>query len=170
MASFESHIDSLIEKEGGYKLINVKHDAGGLTFAGISKRSHPESQVWYFLSEGNQQEAIKEVRLIYKSEYWDKFNGDAIKNNDVAEQMLSCAVLSGVGTAVKFAQLIVGVKVDGVCGPKTIAAINKFDPELFDARFALLRIFRFNKIARKKTQLGFLRGWINRVFHEVEDD
>lgn len=44
-------------------------------------------------------------------------------------------------------------------------SISVLNEELFVAKYKLERIREYNKIAANKTQLGFLRGWINRVLN-----
>lgn len=69
-------------------------------------------------------------------------------------------VNSGPSRAVKFAQRIVHVGIDGVLGPVTLKAINTFTPSVFindlcDARLAFLRSLG--------TWPRFGRGWASRV-------
>ena len=168
MADFEKHIDDLIRKEGGYKLINVKHDRGGMTYAGISRKNNPQWDGWQYIDAGDEV-PNNEVREFYAALYWDKMKLDGIHSEAVASVLLSSCVLSGVRRASRMAQVAAGVKVDGYIGPKTLTAINATEPRLFVALFALLRIDRFREIAnRNKTQRKFLRGWINRVYEEMK--
>lgn len=44
-------------------------------------------------------------------------------------------------------------------------SITTLNEELFVAKYKLERIREYNKIAADKNQLGFLRGWINRVLN-----
>lgn len=170
MANFDDHINALLKAEGGYKLTNIKGDRGKWTYAGISKRFNPDTPLWDCLERGDIDEAKEEVHKIYKAKYWDRIRGDEIENDDVAEQMFSAAVNFGVKPASRMAQVIVGVNVDGNIGPQSVKAINRFDAELFDARYALLRIWHYWQIVKgDKTQLQFLVGWLARVYHEVND-
>ena len=170
MASFEAHIGPLIEKEGGYKLTNHPNDRGGRTFAGISQRANPDWEGWAMIENGESPSAIEEAtHRRYRADYWNPIWGDHITNEDVAEVMFSCAVLSGVGTSVGLAQMTTGQKMDRAMGPRTIAAVNSMDPRLFEATFALMRINRFREICnRDKKQRVFLVGWLNRLYDEIE--
>ena len=72
-------------------------------------------------------------------------------------------VASGVH-GVKIPQRLLGVTVDGIVGPKTIAAVNARNPrELFD----MIKIARFDfieDICRKRPANNkFKRGWMNRI-------
>ena len=69
-------------------------------------------------------------------------------------------VNSGSSRSIRYAQEVVGVHVDGVLGPQTLEAINKYDPhdfinELCNARLRFLRGLRIWS--------NFGRGWSARV-------
>ena len=168
MADAARIIDHIIEVEGGLRLVHVKHDRGGQTFAGISRRAHPDWQGWPLIDSGRTPPREMVVDF-YRREYWDRIHGDDIRDQDVAEMLMSSAVLSGVGRAVKMAQMTVEARPDGAMGPRTLSALNNIDPDLFEARFALMRINRYRQIVNNnRTQGKFLLGWMNRVFGELE--
>ena len=170
MADFAPIFDHILKVEGGLRLVNVPGDRGGLTYAGISRRAHPGWPGWVAIDAGNSP-SREAVGAFYQSEYWEKISGDALADPEVAEVLMSSAVLSGVRRAVKMAQMCVGAPVDGSMGPTTRGFINGMDPELFDARFALARLNRYRAICnRNREQSKFLLGWCNRVFGELETD
>ena len=167
-SNFYMHLPDLIEKEGGYKLINVKNDRGGKTYAGISARANPHWVGWNLIDQGDFDGANKAVAQLYKNKYWDSIKLDSIEYNKSAEVMLSSSVLSGSRTAVKLAQRAVGVHVDGIIGPNTLKAINSMLPRTFVALFSMERIKRFATICHlDNTQRKFFRGWVNRVIREA---
>ncbi len=170
MARFEKHIDALIRKEGGYKLVDVKHDRGGRTYAGISERSHPDWPGWAALDEGASPARMEGlVQAVYRDKYWNAIWGDDIDSDLVAEMMFSSAVLSGARRSVRMAQQCSGAESDGLMGPNTLKAINSMEPDLFEARFTLARIDRYRKICnRDRSQVKFLLGWLNRAMAESE--
>ena len=145
MADFAPIFDHILKVEGGLKLINVPGDRGGMTFAGISRRAHPGWPGWAAIDAGNMVGRAA-VQAFYIEEYWAPISGRSIRDPDVAEVLMSSAVLSGKRRAVKMAQACVEATVDGFMGPNTLEAINAMDPHLFDARFALARLNRFRKI------------------------
>ena len=169
MANFDQHIGPLLDREGGFKLVNHPNDRGRRTYAGISERWHPNWEGWKMLSAGVSPAAIEEaVRRFYRENYWNAIRGDELNSEDVAEAMLSCAVLSGVKRCIVLAQQVARTGVDGKMGPQTLGAINRMEPKLFEATFALSRIMRFREICnRDKSQRVFLLGWLNRVAHEM---
>jgi lysozyme family protein len=65
---------------------------------------------------------------------------------------------------IKLPQKVLGVKMDGVVGPKTIAAINGYgnQQELF-RKLWLERKAYFERLAQNPTQRKFLAGWLNRL-------
>lgn len=169
MAEFEVHLPGLVEKEGGWRLIDVEHDRGGRTYAGISERANPEWRGWKLIDNGAGETRLREaVRERYLVSYWTPIMGDRIESDAVAEIMLSCCVLSGPANAVRMAQRAAGVAADGIMGPDTLAAVNAMPAREFCAVYALQRIARFAGIVnRDHSQAKFLRGWINRVVSEV---
>lgn len=57
---------------------------------------------------------------------------------------------------------------DGGIGPKTLAALNGCEPELFALKYALAKVSRYAEICnRDRTQSKFLLGWINRTLKEL---
>jgi lysozyme family protein len=83
-------IEFVLRNEGG--LANNPNDPGGLTNYGIAKRSHPNVDV--------AQLTRSEAALIYRAEYWDPIEGDALPE-PVALALLDFAVNSGVSRAVR---------------------------------------------------------------------
>ena len=183
MADFDTHIDALVEKEGGWRLIDVPGDRGGRTYGGISQRANPDWSGWRLIDGGAPDREVRQaVRDRYLFNYWAPIMGQKIESAAVAEIMLSCAVLSGPRNAVVLAQTAAGTAIDGIMGPSTLEGINTTPEREFCAVFALARLFRFADIvnadrhrthdqqllAREgKGQLKFLLGWINRVKGEL---
>jgi lysozyme family protein len=59
----------------------------------------------------------------YLEHYWKPFYGQII-SQIAANKLFDLGVLFGVGTAVKILQGVIGVPVDGVFGPQTLALLN----------------------------------------------
>ncbi len=160
MANFDLAIPKLLEKEGGSKVVNVSDDAGGLTKYGISQRSYPKLDI----------ENLTQLQAgqIYRRDYWDLVNGDSIESQLVAELIFEAAVNMGVSTTIKLVQASLDLVVDGVCGPKTIIAINSYNTSAFIALFKLALVARYAHICNKDpSQCKFLLGWINRIMGRV---
>jgi len=102
---------------------------------------------------------------LYKEKYWDKARLDELESDLVAYNIFDFGVNAGVGTSVKMAQRIVDVTPDGGLGPITLNAINQYDEQAFVQAFFIAKVARYNAIvARKRTQIKFLHGWLNRAF------
>lgn len=170
MADFEQAYERAILAEGGYQLHNVKGDRGGLTYAGISRKFNPDWVGWKHIDAGDTPPSWL-VRDFYKKGWWDPIHGDAIIDPNVAYTLYSFATNSSARlrpkVAIKLAQLSARTTPDGVMGPKTVAAINALNPELFILRFGMARLARYADICnRDKTQRAFVLGWLNRTLQE----
>jgi lysozyme family protein len=82
----------------------------------------------------------------------------------VATTIYDFAVNAGLRTATILAQTVVGLTPDGQVGPKTLAALQAVDPDLFVARYALAKLARYEQIVRRdRSQAKFLLGWLSRT-------
>lgn len=146
------------DKSGGYT--NDPHDSGGETKWGISKRAHPELNI--------KALTFNDALRIYEKQYYD-VDYDAITSDRIAFKLWDMGVVMGRATAVKLAQKAVQdcgklIRVDGNCGPITVAAINSIDENLFYTHFIarLEKHFRFIAFIKPKNK-RFLNGWLNRL-------
>jgi len=78
--------------------------------------------------------------------------------------VFDCAINSGPGRAAKFLQSCVGVDPDGGIGPKTLAAVNSFDPKQLVEDYSKRRLSFMMDLPTWGT---FGKGWSRRV-NEVE--
>lgn len=167
MSSFLQAYERMIANEGGYKLSSVANDRGGQTYAGISRNNWPNWAGWKDIDEGLTP-ASELVRAFYKQNFWFAISGDYIDAQSIASNLFDFAVNAGPKTAIKLAQIVVGVTPDGVVGNKTLFAINNIDRSMFVALYALAKIARYRDIVTKdKSQAKFLLGWINRTLREA---
>lgn len=167
MAQFLPAYEQVIVLEGGYVLHDVKHDRGGQTYAGIARKHWPAWAGWQHIDRGDIPPTPL-VREFYRRHFWDAIKGDEIADQDVAGSLYSCAVNMGVKVATRLTQVVVGTTPDGDFGPRTLSALNSFNPALFLARFSIAKMARYAEIVRKdRSQAGFLLGWLNRVLKEA---
>lgn len=171
MADFLPAYEAMILAEGGYQLHNVAGDTGGLTYAGIARNKNPQWPGWGYIDR-DETPPSQLVRDFYLAGWWAPLQGDKITDQAVATSLFKFAVNTSAPyrptTAVKLAQVVLGVTPDGVLGAKTLAALNAMEPGSFLARFALAQIARYRDICmRDRTQSKFLLGWINRVLGGV---
>ena len=166
MADFNAAFEQMIRDEGGYVLHNVAGDTGGMTYAGIARNKNPNWPGWNLIDHEalNNPLLTGMVRNFYKVEFWDRIRGDEIANQVVAESVFNFGVNTGMGVAVKLAQLIVGATPDGAVGEKTVEKFSNVEPEAFKKAYALAKITRYADICNKnRSQSKFLLGWLNRT-------
>ena len=166
MADFNPAFEKMIADEGGYVLHNVAGDTGGMTYAGIARNKNPNWPGWNLIDHEalNNSLLTGMVRNFYKVEFWDRIRGDEIANQVVAESVFNFGVNTGMGVAVKLAQLIVGATPDGAVGEKTVEKFSNVEPEAFKKAYALAKITRYADICNKnRSQSKFLLGWLNRT-------
>jgi len=166
----------MIAHEGGY--VNDLDDPGGETYKGVARKIHSKWDGWQNIDMLKRQagfpanldrdpELQAAVENFYLVNFWDKMNGDQIENQEVASSIFDFGVNGGVGTSSALAQLVVGVKPDGVIGPDSINAINSFDPEHFLAAFTVAKIARYVNIVKKRpASRKYFYGWILRALGE----
>lgn len=164
MADFERAFRALMADEvgsapnGGY--VNDPADKGGETKYGISKRAYPNEDI----------KNLTEVRakIIYRCDYWDRFRGDYIANQTIADALLDVCVNNGLATGIKLVQLSARVTpADGVMGAMSIKLINQAETSTLLDRLCIFRIGRYATICTKNpTQKRFLLGWINRALND----
>ena len=164
MSSFESALKKTLRWEGGY--VNDPEDRGGETYCGISRKSHPTWEGWDILDKaGSDPQAPirmhRSVEDFYKDNYWDKICGSQIFSGQVASALFDFAVNSGVATASKIIQRIVGVEADGVIGKHTIGAINNSSVNLTNTLCE--KRLEFLKSINPQYAKKYIKGWTNRV-------
>ena len=146
------------EHEGGY--VNHPKDPGGATKWGVIQRNYDA----YRRRKGKRRQSVKnlteiEAAEIYKSQYWDKVQGDDLPAG-VDYAVFDFAIHSGPGRAAQYLQRIVKTQVDGQIGDVTLSKLREHPPakvvkQLCDDRMAFLRRLRHFK--------SFGRGWTRRV-------
>jgi len=160
MANFKKAVDKVIAEEGGAKYTETKGDKGGATKYGISQKAFPNLNI--------KELTLEQAEAIYKTEYWDKLQGDKIISQRVAECVFDCAVNMGVPRAAKFAQEVAKCKIDGIVGTQSVAYINACEPEKFLPKFLDLRVARYREIVKQDpTQEKFLGGWVARAYRHT---
>jgi lysozyme family protein len=161
MADFKIYAPKLLQLEGGY--INHPDDSAGPTNKGITIQT--------YRAYCGQEKTIKDLQNmsygtwqnIMKDLYWDKCKADEIMNQSLAELIVDWCVNSGL-VGIRKMQEVVGVKPDGIVGPKTLSAINGADAEqLFDRIWKARQQFYINIVKKNPRQQVFMNGWMNRL-------
>lgn len=165
MSDFDRAYAQAIEIEGGYTLTNDPDDRGKQTYAGISRKNWPKWEGWSLIDAGRPVPNSM-VRTFYLGNFWLRYRCDQITDQDVAE----CVFLGAINAeaSVRLLQMVVGVSADGIVGPQTLAAVNGSDPERLIDRLTLAKVVRYNAIvAKDRSQIKYLHGWLNRAFKEA---
>ena len=159
--NFTKALAAVLVHEGGY--VNNPKDPGGETNLGCTKA------VWEaYCGHSVDTPTMKaltpaDVGPLYKKNYWDKVKGDDLPSG-VDYVVFDAAINSGSGRAAKWLQACVGVEPDGGIGPKTMAAVQAFNPEQLIKDYSKRRLSFLSDLATWET---FGRGWAKRVT-EVE--
>lgn len=169
MANFDPAYQKTALFEGA-GLTNDPADRGGQTFAGISRKFHPEWPGWSAVDKGDLEAAKALLKPFYKTEYWDRLMLGQILNQALAEELFDTAVNCGKSKAVKILQEALDLlrqqtSVDGVMGYKTLAAVNdyKYPRSLLKVMNGLQFEHYRTLCAKDPSQLRFFRGWMERV-------
>lgn len=175
MADFDKAIPLVMVHEGG--LSDNPKDPGGITAYGWSLRA---LQARGIDIDGDGDVDRDDVLALYRKgpaaaealydrEIWEKQGYAALASQDVANKIFDMAVNMGEGTANMIAQkaavsLGATLAVDGVFGPKTVAAINALEPPRFMVAYKRLLVARYQEIVRRHPELAvFLPGWLTRA-------
>ncbi|MDY6957578.1 MAG: glycosyl hydrolase 108 family protein [Halobacteriota archaeon] len=179
MAEFDKSFARTLVLEGGYS--DDPNDPGGKTRYGITE--YDARQHGY---DGEMKDLPVEIaKKIYRERYWDPIKGEEIGNQMIADEVFDTAVNCGVKTAGRFLQRSLNalflykgnemyrkLVVDGVIGPKTLKALDKYlDKRGYEALLKTLNCLQGNYYViltesdrRGKKFATFFYGWItNRV-------
>lgn len=146
---------------------NDPDDRGGATMCGITiatfeaycrKKGYPKPTV-----ERLKAITFDQWREVLKTLFWDRWKADEIVSQPLANTLVDWVWASGVN-GIKIPQRILGVKQDGIVGPKTIAALNSRDPkELFNT-IQTERVKFIDTIIRNRPKNAkFRKGWLRRI-------
>ena len=182
MAKIEEALNILYKLEFSNESDVLEQNAteNGWTFMGVYQGAHPNLDLWKVIKQKMQQyngdmklvgsmlynnpQVREMVAAFYKKEFWDKAKLDNVNSQQVANEIFIAGVNMGMKKAVMLAQRLVGVTQDGVVGPKTLAAINKFDDAMFDEMYDILENDYYKEIVTTNpSKRIFAKGWRNRA-------
>lgn len=162
-ANYQPFVERMIlHYEGGYGW--DAQDPGGPTKFGITCYDLAQFYHEKMTSMSAWAPRVKAMTLtvadtIYRNKYATACQFDAL-NSGCDCVVFDFGVNSGPTRAIRFAQGVVGVAVDGILGPITTRAINAYDPALFINRLCNNRM---NFLRGLKGWPAFGRGWTARV-------
>lgn len=149
MDAFDRALGVVLGHEGGDS--DHAADPGGFTRFGISQVAHPTVDVRNLTREG--------AAAIYRAEYWQPMQCDELPA-PLALCVFDSAVNQGRTAAIRLLQDAVGTTVDGVLGPKTLAAVYRQPVSRLLRRYMVARAHRYIATGGFAT---FGRGWIARA-------
>ena len=166
MACIENYLPILLSLEGGF--VNDPGDPGGATNMGVTLGAWRQMG---FDKDGDGDIGVEDIRLLttkdveglLKVHYWDRWRGDDIRDQKLANMLVDWLWCSGKWGII-IPQRLLQVPPDGIAGSQTLSALNKADPEkllikVYNARLAFIRDLVRKDPSRKR----FERGWIKRV-------
>lgn len=171
MKTVREMIDDIIEIEGGY--VNDPDDNGGETKYGITENT---LKAW----DKSGRMTIKELRKdeaaeIYRSQYYTRPNIHQLPS-EIQPIVFDMCVNHGSTAAIKILQKTMNklfsgrLSTDGLIGEKTChkarqllnnLTINRVVNSIVDER----KLTYADIVANNKTQVKFLKGWLNRAEH-----
>lgn len=161
---FKKVLNQTLEFEGGYTV-----DSGGPTNYGVRQDMYDAyAKKNKIASKSVKELKYGEVKDFYKKNYWEdpKIN---LLPREIASSVFDYGVNAGQSKAIMSVQGIVGTKPDGVIGPKTIKAINKYveanGVETLHKKILDDRVQHYNNLVMSNPQkyTRYLAGWLNRV-------
>lgn len=154
-------IDGVIGREGGY--VNRATDRGGCTKYGVTRpvlAAHRGRPVTCADVEALERAEAAEILtgFFVRVPGFDRLTDDALRVLAV-----DFAVHSGAGVAVAKLQAAAGVRVDGLLGPDTRAAIDRLGAAVVYRRFLKLRAEYLSVLLRRADQWEYAAGWMGRL-------
>lgn len=165
MAKIEKLAPIISKWEG--KFVNDPVDKGGATNMGITIGTW--KSVGYDKNKDGKIDE-KDIKLLDKKDfeavllkYWNKWKGDEIKNQSVANILVDWYWGSGKWGIV-IPQRLLGVADDGIVGRLTIGRLNEMNQEQFFNKIVEARKKFLNDIVKNNpSQKRFIKGWLNRL-------
>lgn len=151
----------ILKWEGGF--VYDKDDLGGATNRGVTLATY--RSVFGNKKTANDLKRMTQAQwgIIFKKYYWDKWEADDIKDQNVANILVDWLWCSG-SYGIKIPQKVLGVSIDGIVGTKTIAAINARDGrELFDTIKQERKDYIDSICQARPQNMKFKKGWLNRI-------
>lgn len=146
--SFERAVANVLKNEGGFS--DNPSDPGGMTRYGISQRAYPSLDI--------RNLTVEQATAIYQKDYWTAIHGDELPAA-VSFALMDWAVNSGVQASIQGLQRALGLRVDGIMGPMTVAACS------YPGVVTALSAERIYTLTGIKSWTTFGKGWTTRVIN-----
>ena len=170
MANFDQSAARVLKLEGGYQsnpsdkgnYNSLRQNVG--TNYGVSARLY-EDWIGRPPSLADMKAITKALALrIYRERFWNKINGDAIRDQALAELVFDGAINHGVYRSLVLLQEVLGVPTTGAINSATLTAINSRNAASVYNAYRQRRIKFYNSlVAADPSQGVFLKGWLSRM-------
>jgi lysozyme family protein len=159
--NFDRALMLVLQCEGGY--VDHPRDPGGATNKGITLATLSAWRGKPCTKTDVKNLTTEEAKQIYRAKYWNNVRADELPSG-VDYVVFDYAVNSGISRSAKALQTLVGTTADGVIGPFTVKAVERYVEQngaertiqnLCDRRLSWLKTL--------PTWVTFGRGWKNRV-------
>ena len=158
--NFRDCLELVLKHEGGF--VDHPKDPGGMTNLGVTKKVW-EEWAGHPVSEKDMRELTPEiVAPMYEMRYWRTSYCEKLPRG-LDLLVFSMAVNAGAGRSVKLLQDSVGLVMDGIIGPITMARINEANVETLIDKFSEIRADYYKGL---KLFPVFGKGWLNRTDKE----
>lgn len=187
MAQFSISYRKTSGHEGGYA--NHPSDRGGETYRGIARKRWQDWEGWPIVDRLKTESDFPQnleidpdisnlVVKFYHDNFWSQINGDAIQQQEIADELYDTGVNMGTGFSVKILQsslnilnknqqLYNDIPEDGKVGQQTLGAISAFlgtrNLELLLKVMNVAQGCKYLTLLQDPSQEAFALGWFNRV-------
>lgn len=159
--------EQLFAKAAARGIVNDPVDRGGATMVGITigtyrdycvRKKKPAST-----AAALSKLTYSEWTDILKTMFWDRWQADLIDDQRVAEILVDWVWTSG-SYGITIPQHLLGVKIDGIVGPKTLHALNLQNPGDIFHKIKQARISYIGQICQHRpANFKFRNGWLRRL-------
>ncbi len=159
--------EQLFAKAKAKGIANDPDDRGGATMVGITigtyreyctrkKKPSPTAADLSKLTYSKWHEILKTM-------FWDRWQADLVENQRIAQILVDWVWTSG-SYGITLPQQLLGVKADGIVGPKTLVALNSRDPNELFGEIKHARISYVDHICNHRpSNTKFRTGWLRRL-------
>jgi len=159
-ATLNKVMPHVFKNEGGY--VNHPKDPGGATNMGITIGTLSAWRGKPVTKNDVRNLSRREATEIYRKRYWNPVRGDELPAG-VDYAVFDFAINSGPRRAIEYLQRVLGVSIDRVIGPKTLAAASATDPKTVIRKLCAARLAYMQRIKNGTLWKSFGRGWQRRV-------
>ncbi len=166
-------------------------DKGGFTYKGISRVKHPAWPGWQIIDNIYRSTDLQSVQHLnnnvtlqnlvinfYRTEFWNKIQGDLLTTQNIANEIFESSINLGVSAATEILQgtinllnrnisLYPDIAVDGIIGNQTLEALKKClaanGEKLIYNLLNFYQAKRYIEIMEKDHTQEIFIGWFSRI-------